>query len=87
MRYVVRGAAGFIGSARCDHLLKDGHDVVGVDSFTDYYARRIKEDNIRDALAHPSFELAELDLASAELEPLMRGSAAGGHRDAALLLK
>lgn len=74
MRYVVTGAAGFIGSALCDHLLNDGHDVVGVDSFTDYYARRIKEDNIRDALAHPAFKLVELDLASAELEPLMRGS-------------
>ncbi len=33
MRYVVTGAAGFIGSHLCERLLADGHDVVGVDNF------------------------------------------------------
>ena len=37
MRYVVTGAAGFIGSHLTESLLADGHDVVGLDSFTDYY--------------------------------------------------
>ena len=34
---VVTGCAGFIGSPLTDRLLADGHTVVGVDSFEDYY--------------------------------------------------
>ena len=39
MKVVVTGAAGFIGSHLTESLLADGHDVTGVDAFTDYYAR------------------------------------------------
>ncbi len=45
MRIVVTGCAGFIGSHLCDRLLADGHEVVGIDSFEDYYPRRIKRAN------------------------------------------
>ncbi|MBV9101031.1 MAG: NAD-dependent epimerase/dehydratase family protein [Candidatus Dormibacteraeota bacterium] len=76
MRFVVTGAAGFIGSTLCDRLLADGHDVLGVDSFTDYYARRIKVHNIRDALQHPAFQLLEADLVTATLTSAV--SEAGG---------
>ncbi|MFO0936731.1 MAG: NAD-dependent epimerase/dehydratase family protein [Gemmataceae bacterium] len=58
------GAAGFIGSHLCDRLLADGHEVVGVDCFTDYYARPIKEHNLDLARGHRRFEFQELDLAS-----------------------
>ena len=37
VRYVVTGAAGFIGSHLAEALLAAGHEVVGIDSFTDYY--------------------------------------------------
>ena len=33
MRILITGAAGFLGSHLCDHLLKDGHEVIGVDNF------------------------------------------------------
>jgi len=37
MRYLVTGAAGFIGSHLAEALVAEGHDVVGLDSFNDYY--------------------------------------------------
>ena len=40
MKVVVTGAAGFIGSHVAESLLADGHEVVGIDCFTDYYPRR-----------------------------------------------
>lgn len=72
--YVVTGAAGFIGSHVCDRLLADGHAVVGVDCFTDYYARDVKEANLRDAAAHPRFRLVEADLRTADLDPILAGA-------------
>ena len=62
MRYVVTGAAGFIGSHLADDLLAAGHDVVGIDSFTDYYDPALKEENARD------LDVRRLDLAEDALD-------------------
>jgi len=72
MRYVVTGAAGFIGSTLCDALLAAGHAVTGIDSFTDYYPRPLKEANLSRARDYADFELLEIDLADAELTAVMR---------------
>jgi UDP-glucuronate 4-epimerase len=63
MRYVVTGAAGFIGSQLAQALGQAGHDVVGVDCFTDYYDLAEKEENAR-GIAMLRSDLAEepLDL-------------------------
>ncbi len=61
---IVTGCAGFIGSHLTDRLLADGREVVGIDSFEDYYPRAMKEDNIAQARDHESFELIEADLLS-----------------------
>jgi nucleoside-diphosphate-sugar epimerase len=45
MRYLVTGAAGFIGSQLLRTLLERGYDAVGWDAFTDYYDLALKEDN------------------------------------------
>jgi len=47
MRIVVTGAAGFVGSHLAERLVSLGHDVVGIDRFTDYYSRDAKERNLR----------------------------------------
>ena len=56
-RVVVTGAAGFIGSHLVDRLLADGCDVVGVDSFEDYYPRPYKEANLVGARSSDRFSL------------------------------
>jgi len=66
-RAVVTGAAGFIGSHLSERLLADGHEVVGVDCFTDYYRRARKEQNLETARKHRNFSFEELDLVTADL--------------------
>ncbi len=74
MRVVVTGAAGFIGSHLCERLLADGHEVVGIDAFTDFYAPSLKEKNLEAAERNPNFVLEELDLVSASLRKVVRGA-------------
>jgi UDP-glucuronate 4-epimerase len=57
MRYLVTGAAGFIGSQLLQTLLERGHDAVGWDAFTNYYDPALKEENARD------LPVARVDLA------------------------
>jgi nucleoside-diphosphate-sugar epimerase len=64
MQCVVTGAAGFIGSHLCERLLADGQSVVGVDCFTDYYPRPVKERNLAGFRDHPRFTFRELDLSA-----------------------
>lgn len=70
-RYLVTGCAGFLGSHLADALLAAGHEVVGVDCFTDCCARDVKDRNLGAAREHQRFTLYELDLAEATLEPLL----------------
>ena len=73
-KVVVTGAAGFIGSHLCERLLALGHHVVGIDSFTDYYERSRKEENLAELRAHPDFNFEELDLVDADLRPALLGA-------------
>jgi UDP-glucose 4-epimerase len=70
---LVTGYAGFLGSHLCETLLASGHDVVGVDCFTDYYPRALKEANVARIRHVPAFRPVEVDLATAPLEELLDG--------------
>src|SRR5204862_3657224 len=65
MRYLVTGAAGFIGSHLVEKLSAAGHDVVAVDCFTDYYDRALKRENAR------GFDIVSLDLADGSIGDLV----------------
>jgi len=72
-RALVTGCAGFLGSHLSERLLADGYEVVGIDCFTDYYAREIKESNVARLREEPRFTLLEMDLSSAPVEGLLEG--------------
>lgn len=67
MNAFVTGCAGFIGSTLAERLLADGADVVGVDCFTDYYPRPVKERNLSAARAHPRFRFIESPIQDLDL--------------------
>ncbi len=62
MRFVVTGAAGFIGSHLTEALAARSHEVVAVDCFTDYYDPALKEENAR------AFDVRRADLAEDDLD-------------------
>lgn len=63
MKFLVTGAAGFIGYHVTERLLSAGHQVVGIDNLNDYYDVRLKLARL-DLLANkPAFQFIKLDLA------------------------
>ncbi|RQD84134.1 MAG: NAD-dependent epimerase/dehydratase family protein [Methanocalculus sp. MSAO_Arc2] len=68
---LVTGCAGFIGSTLTDRLLADGFEVIGIDRFSDYYDRELKEQNLAAALQHPRFTLIEADIVEMEVFPVV----------------
>ncbi len=73
MNCLVTGAAGFIGSQLSRRLLKEGLSVTGVDCFTDYYPRWIKEKNLSAIKDHGQFLFIEQDINSLELKKYLEG--------------
>ncbi len=61
-RVLLTGAAGFIGSHLSERLLARGDVVVGIDNFDPFYARPIKESNLRGPRAHAAFSFSETDI-------------------------
>jgi UDP-glucose 4-epimerase len=71
VKALVTGAAGFIGSHLTTALLDRGAQVVGVDCFTDYYPRAIKETNLAVNTHRPGFAFVEARLQDADLDALL----------------
>jgi UDP-glucose 4-epimerase len=73
VKALVTGAAGFIGSHLTAALLDRGAAVVGVDAFTDYYPRTLKEKNLEENRLREGFRFAETSIQSADLPALLDG--------------
>ena len=71
MKALVTGVAGFIGSTLADQLVRAGDDVVGIDSFTDYYPRSTKERNLAQLRGAPNFGFVEGRIQDADLHALL----------------
>jgi len=67
MVILVTGGAGFIGSHLCGRLIREGHRVVCLDNFDDFYNPEIKRRNIQEAIGEEQFELIEGDIRDIEL--------------------
>ena len=73
MKALVTGCAGFIGSHLTGSLLDRGATVVGIDCFTDYYARSIKESNLAASSGRRGFRFVEARIQDADLRGLLDG--------------
>ena len=73
MKALVTGAAGFIGSHLSGALLDRGANVVGVDAFSDYYRRALKERNLDENLRRERFQFIEAWIQEADLDRLLDG--------------
>ena len=65
MKFLVTGAAGFIGFHACKRLLQAGHEVVGLDNMNDYYDVNLKQARL-DLLQSPLFSFHKNDMADRE---------------------
>lgn len=69
---VVTGVAGFIGSHLAEKLLENKIEVIGIDSFTDYYSKKIKKNNLLNCLKNENFNFIQNDLMRVNLEPILK---------------
>jgi UDP-glucuronate 4-epimerase len=62
MNILVTGGAGFVGSHLCDRLIEQGHKVICLDSFDEFYPKAIKKENIRELKENSKFHLITGDV-------------------------
>lgn len=63
MKVLLTGCAGFIGMHTAERLLRDGHQVVGIDNLNDYYDPTLKQSRLDRLTPHGNFVFHRLDLA------------------------
>jgi nucleoside-diphosphate-sugar epimerase len=66
-RFLVTGAAGFLGSHVSEALLAHGDEVVGLDNFDPFYGKEVKQANLKGLLKTPKFRFVEGDIRDRKL--------------------
>jgi UDP-glucose 4-epimerase len=72
MKAVVTGVAGFVGSAIARRLLSEGHEVFGIDAFSDYYDISLKQHNL-ESLVGERFSFIKGDINETDIDSLIDG--------------
>lgn len=70
---LITGVAGFIGSHLAEKLTAEGFEVIGIDSFSNFYSRALKERNLKSLKNTPRFTLIEGDLVELDLMSILQG--------------
>ncbi len=65
MKYIITGAAGFIGFHLAKKLLSEGNEVVGIDNLNDYYSVKLKEDRLK-ILENKNFTFYKADISDSK---------------------
>lgn len=71
MKVLITGVAGFIGSSLAEALINKGYNIIGIDSFSDYYPREFKERNLKELLKNERFTFIKGDLTEISLSSLV----------------
>ncbi len=71
MNALITGVAGFIGSTLAGRLIDEGARVTGIDCFTDYYPRELKDANVAALRGRPRFTFLESTIQQAPLADLL----------------
>ncbi len=66
MKYLLTGAAGFIGMFVSKRLLENGHEVIGLDNLNSYYTVKLKQARLNELKAFDNFRFVEMDMADME---------------------
>ncbi|MGH7171696.1 MAG: NAD-dependent epimerase/dehydratase family protein [Gemmataceae bacterium] len=74
MSCIVTGAAGFLGSHLCEELLRQGHNVTGLDALIPHYPQVVKHRNLLDLLRHPNLRFYRVDLRTDPIDELLAGA-------------
>lgn len=71
MKYLVTGAAGFIGNFVAERLCDVGHEVIGLDNLNDYYDPKLKLARLKRLDKFDNFTFIKLDLSNREAMALL----------------